>query len=60
MLVQVYGREAVNRISVYEWFKRFREGKGTTEDEPRSSRPSTSRTPEMIENVQEMLAQVGD
>ena len=57
MLVQVYGREAVSRKCVYEWFKRFCEGKETTEDVPRSGRPSTSRTPEMIERVRQMLAQ---
>jgi transposase len=44
MLVQVYGTEAVSRKCVYDWFKRFRDGKETTEDEPRSGRPSTSRT----------------
>ncbi|KAJ4449506.1 hypothetical protein ANN_00906 [Periplaneta americana] len=49
--------EAVSRKCVYEWFKRFREGKETIEDEPRSGRPSTSRTPEMIEKVRQMLAQ---
>ena len=27
VLVQVYGREAVSRKCVYEWFKCFREGK---------------------------------
>ena len=57
MLVQVYGWEAVNRKCVYKWFKRSREGKETTEDEPCSGRPSTSRTPEMIEKVRHMLAQ---
>ncbi|KAJ4444990.1 hypothetical protein ANN_06789 [Periplaneta americana] len=57
MLVQVYGREVVSRKCVYEWFKRFREGKETIEDEPRSGRPSTSRTPEMIEKVRQMLTQ---
>ena len=31
---------------VYDWFKCFRDGKETTEDEPRSGRPSTSRTRE--------------
>ncbi|KAJ4447653.1 hypothetical protein ANN_09660 [Periplaneta americana] len=58
MLVQVYGREAVSRKCVYEWFKRFREGKETIENEPRSGRPLTSRTPEMIEKLRQMLAQV--
>ena len=57
MLVQVYGREAVSRKCVCEWFKRFRKGKETTDDEPRPGRPSTSRTREMIEKVLQMLAQ---
>ena len=57
MLVQVYGRKAVSRTCVYEWFKRFREGKETTEHESRSGRPSTKRTPEMIDKVRQMLAQ---
>ena len=35
----------------------FREEKETTEDEPRSGRPSTNRTPEMIEKVRQILAQ---
>ena len=42
---------------VYEWFKRFREEKKTTEDEPLSGQPPTSRTSEMIEKVRQMLAQ---
>jgi len=42
MLVQVYGTEVVSRKCVCDWFKRFRDGKETTEDEPRSGRPSTA------------------
>ena len=57
MLVQVYGSEAVSRKCVYEWFKRFREGKETTEDEPRSGRPLTRRTPDMIEKMRQILVQ---
>ena len=49
--------ESREQKSVYEWFKRFREGKETTEDEPHSGQPSTSRTQEMIEKVRLMLAQ---
>ncbi len=56
MLLQAYGEEAVSKKCVYEWFKRFRDGKETVEDEPRSGRPSTSRTSDMIEEVREMLA----
>ena len=35
----------------------FGEGKVMTADDPRSGRPSTSRTPEIIEKVRQMLAQ---
>ena len=56
LLVQVYGMEAVIRKCVYEWFKHFREEKETTKDEPSSGRPWTSRTPEMIPKVWQMLA----
>ena len=56
MFVQVYGKEAVSGKCVYEWFKRFREWKETTEDDARSGRPLTGRTPEMIKKVRKMLA----
>jgi transposase len=57
MLVQVYGTEAVSRKCVYSWFKSFRDGKETNEDKPRSGRLSTSRAPDAIEQVRQMLAQ---
>ncbi|GBM28261.1 Mariner Mos1 transposase [Araneus ventricosus] len=56
MLVTVYGVEAVSKKCVFEWFKRFRDGKEDVEDEPRSGRPPTSTTPDNIERVRRMLA----
>ena len=47
----------MSRKCVYEWFKRFRKGKETTEDEPRLDRPSTNRNSEMIEKVRQIPAQ---
>ena len=41
MLMQVYGRDTVSRKCVYEWFKRFCEGKESTEDERGSCGPGT-------------------
>ena len=38
MLVQVYRMEAVSRKCVYDWFRRFRDGKETVEDEPWQSK----------------------
>ena len=57
ILLQANGTEAVSRKCVYDWFICFRNGKETTEDEPRSGRPSTSRTPGMFERVRQTLAQ---
>ncbi|GBN87458.1 hypothetical protein AVEN_164068-1 [Araneus ventricosus] len=36
MLVKVYGVDAVSKKCVFEWFKRFRDGKEDVKDEPRS------------------------
>ncbi|GBO24281.1 Inactive pancreatic lipase-related protein 1 [Araneus ventricosus] len=56
MLVKVYGVDAVSKKCVFEWFKRFRDGKVDVKDEPRSGRPPTSTTPDNIERVRRMLA----
>jgi len=51
MLVQVYGDNAMKKIAVYEWVKRFSEGRESVTDEERSGQPATSRTEENIEKV---------
>ncbi|GBN76425.1 hypothetical protein AVEN_46078-1 [Araneus ventricosus] len=56
MLVKVYGVDAVSKKCVFEWFKRFRDGKEDVKDEPRSGRPPTSTTSDNIERVRRMLA----
>ncbi|GBM11175.1 Putative uncharacterized protein FLJ37770 [Araneus ventricosus] len=48
--------DAVSKKCVFEWFKRFRDGKEDVKDEPRSGRPPTSTTPDNIEQVRRMLA----
>ena len=60
MLVQVYGREVVSRKYVYECFKRFREGKETTNDVSHSGTPSTSWTQKLIENVRLIAEELGN
>ncbi|GBM80780.1 Putative uncharacterized protein FLJ37770 [Araneus ventricosus] len=56
ILMKVYGVDAVSKKCVFEWLKRFRDGKEDVKDEPRSGRPPTSTTPDNIERVQRMLA----
>ncbi|GBN20695.1 Putative uncharacterized protein FLJ37770 [Araneus ventricosus] len=56
MLVKVYDVDAVSKKCIFEWFKRFRDGKENVKDEPRSGRPPTSTTPDNIERVRRMSA----
>ncbi|KAJ8953538.1 hypothetical protein NQ318_002958 [Aromia moschata] len=55
MLKEVYGNECLSRTQVFEWFKRFKEGPETTEDDPRHGRLSTSKTDENIEKIAKMV-----
>ncbi|GBM91357.1 hypothetical protein AVEN_229726-1 [Araneus ventricosus] len=56
MLVKVCGVDAVSKKCVFEWLKRFKDGKEHVKDEPRSGRPPTSTTPDNIERERRMLA----
>ena len=42
----------MSRTQIFEWHKRFREGREDVEDDPKSGRPTTSRT---IERVREKV-----
>ena len=55
MLQQVYGEETMSRARAFEWHKRFKEGREEVEDDPRSERPSTSRTVDNVDRVKQMV-----
>ena len=44
MLRDVYGDSSMSRTRVFEWHKRFVEGREDVEDDPKSGRPCTSTT----------------
>jgi len=44
MLREAFKEEAWSQARVYEWLSRFKRGDMSLEDQPRSGRPSTSRT----------------
>ena len=46
ILVHVCGDNAMKKTAVYEWVKRFPEGRESVTDEERSGRPTTSRIEE--------------
>ncbi|KAJ8953745.1 hypothetical protein NQ318_015401 [Aromia moschata] len=43
MLKEVYGNECLSLTQVFEWFKRFKEGREASENDPRPEWPSTSK-----------------
>jgi len=55
MLKITFREEAMCRTQTYEWRKRFKEGRTSVDDDPRSGRPSTSKTDENVAEVREVI-----
>ena len=50
LLQEVYGDDTMSRTRLFEWHRRFKEGREKVEDNHKSGRPSTSRTDENVEH----------
>jgi hypothetical protein len=46
MLTEAYGAEAMKTLSVFEWHKRFKEGREDVKDDERTGRLKTNWTDE--------------
>ena len=57
LLKKVYGDECLSRTEVFEWFKRFKEGREEIGGDQCPSHPSTSKTDANIEKVGEIVQQ---
>ena len=55
MLQKAFGGDTMSKPRVYEWYKRFQEGREDIEDDARSGRPSTSISDENVEKVKEIV-----
>jgi len=55
MLTVTYGESTLSKKNVYKWYKLFQEGRENVNDEPRSGRPSTSKTDENVQEVKEIV-----
>ena len=51
LLTEVYGDQCLSHTQVFEWFKKFKEGREYIGDDPNSGRPSTAKTQENVEKV---------
>ena len=54
-LTLVYGESALKQRTVEKWMQLFRQGRESTEDDPRSGRPSTSTSLDCVKAVQTMI-----
>ena len=41
MSQQAYGKDCLSRTQCYEWYQRFKSGRNSIEDDPKSGRPSS-------------------
>ena len=48
MLQTAFGASCINRASVFEWHKRFKEGRESVRDYEMCGRSNEVRTPELI------------
>lgn len=55
MLTKAYDELATSKTRVYEWQKRFHDGRKDVVDDGRPGLPSTSTTDENVEKVKEMV-----
>ena len=51
MLQTAFGASCMKRASVFEWHKRFKEGRGAVRDDERCRRSKEVRTPELIGQI---------
>jgi histone-lysine N-methyltransferase SETMAR len=55
MLKEAFGDNAMSQSKTCLWYKRFKDGRTSVDDDERSGRPSTSTTPENIAKVREAI-----
>ena len=55
MLREIYENSAMSSTKVFEWHKRFVEGREDVEDDPKSGRPCTFTTNANIEKVRHLV-----
>ena len=55
MLQTIFGPSCINRAPVFEWHKRFKEGRESVRDDERCGRSKEVRTPELIGQIKNFM-----
>ena len=56
-LQQAYGEDCLSRTQCHEWYQRFKSGRTSIEDDPKSGRPSMSMDDDHVEKVLTLFRQ---
>jgi hypothetical protein len=51
MIKEVFRDDSMSEAQIKLWYSHFKDGRESVENDRRSGRPSTSRTPENVESV---------
>ena len=54
-LQKVYGEHCISRAGVFEWLKRFKTGRTSVDNEPRSGRASTAVNEQTIAQIDKLI-----
>ena len=54
-LQTVYGDHTLSKTAVYEWIKRFKDGRESLEDDSRSGRPVSSKSDQNLKSVEKLV-----
>ena len=57
MLQQAYGEDCMSRTQCHEWYLRFKSGRTSIKDYPKSGRPSTSVDDDHVEKMSAVIRQ---
>ncbi|CAI9587884.1 unnamed protein product [Staurois parvus] len=55
LLKEAYGEHSMKKSSVFEWHKRFKEGREDVHDDARSGQPKTQRTDANVDRVRALV-----
>ena len=57
--IKVYGNSCPSFSTIPKWAAEFKRGRTSLEDDPREGRPKSATTPEIIEQVHDMVWMTG-
>jgi len=55
MLRTAFGEQCLSHARIFKWHKRFKEGRDSVDDNPRSGRPPTRKTEDCSARVRELI-----